>query len=87
MAWLFLVLALAALWMAFTATTTGGLAFGLLVALAMFAAFVLKLASDRIGNRARDEQLMLDPEELRRLREQAEARRLAAATQNEPPRG
>ncbi|MDR7100229.1 membrane glycosyltransferase [Lysobacter niabensis] len=87
MAWLFLVLALGALWMAFTAATTGGLVFALLVALAMFAAFVLKLASDRIGSRARDEQLILDPEELRRLREQAEARRLAAATQNEPPRG
>jgi hypothetical protein len=86
MAWLFLVLALAALWMAFTATTTGGLAFALLVALAMFAAFVLKLASDRIGSRARDEQLMLDPESCAACasRPSAPAR---AATRTKPPRG
>ena len=63
-----------------------GLLLALLVALVMFAMFILKLASDRIGNRARSEQLMLDPEELRRLREQAEARKLAAAAQNEAPR-
>ena len=84
MAWLFLLLALGALWVAFTAATPGVLAVALLAALVLFAAFVLRLASDRIGNRARDEHLMLDPEELRRLREQAEARKLAA--QNEAPR-
>ena len=84
MAWLFLLLAFGALWLAFTASTPGFLAFALLMALGLFVAFVLKLASDRIGNRARNEQLMLDPDELRRLREQAEARKLAAS-QGEPP--
>ena len=84
MAWLFLALALGALWVAFTAATPGVLGLALLVALGLLVAFVLKLASDRIGSRSRDEHLMLDPEELRRLREQAEARKLAA--QNEPPR-
>ena len=86
MAWLFLLLAFGALWMAFTAATPGVMAVALLVALGLFVAFVLKLASDRIGNRARNEQLILDPEELRRLREQAEARKLAAAAQNEVAR-
>ena len=86
MAWLFLLLALGALWVAFTASSPVLLVVALLMALVLLMAFVLKLASDRIGSRARDEQLMLDPEELRRLREQAEARKLAAAAQNETPR-
>ena len=64
MAWLFLILGFGALWVGFTASSPGILALALLVALVLFIAFVLKLASDRIGNRARDEQLMLDPEEL-----------------------
>jgi hypothetical protein len=86
MAWLSLLLALGALWVAFTASSPGILLLALLVALVLFAMFVLKLASDRIGSRARSEQLMLDPEELRRLREQAEARRLAATAQNDTTR-
>lgn len=85
MHWLFLLLALGALWVAFTSTATTVLVVGLLAALGLFLAFVLRLAAERIGSRSRDDQLMLDPEELRRLREQAEARKLAAA-QNEPPR-
>ena len=85
MAWLSLLLALGALWVAFTAASPGVLLLALLVALVMFAMFILKLASDRVGSRARSEQLMLDPEELRRLREQAEARKLAAA-QNDATR-
>lgn len=79
MAWLFLLLGFGALWVAFTASSPGLLALALVAALVLFIAFVLKMASDRIGSRSRDEQLMLDPEELRRLREQAEARKLAAA--------
>lgn len=86
MAWLFLVLGFGALWLAFTAASPGVLVIALLVALVLFVAFVLKLASDRLGSRSRDEQLMLDPEELRRLREQAEARKLAASAQNDTAR-
>jgi membrane glycosyltransferase len=86
MAWLFLLLGFGALWVAFTASSPGLLALALVAALVLFIAFVLKMASDRIGSRSRDEQLMLDPEELRRLREQAEARRLAAAAQNDATR-
>lgn len=79
MAWLFLLLALGALWVGFTSSSTAVLVLSLLVGLVMFVAFVLKLASDRVGSRSRDEGVMLDPDELRRLREQAEARKLAAA--------
>jgi hypothetical protein len=40
-----------------------------------------------VGSQSRDDSLMLDPQELRRLREQAEARRAAAtsAATSEPP--
>ena len=87
MAWLFLLLAFGALWVGFTSSSTAFLAISLLVALVLFVAFVLKLASDRVGSRARDEGVMLDPAEMRRLREQAEARKLAAsATQNDATR-
>ena len=85
MPWLYLLLALAALVAAFK--TSSGIVMGLslLAAFGLTVAFVLKLAADRISSRSQNEQLMLDPEELRRLREQAEARKLAAS-QNEPPR-
>ena len=86
MAWLFLLLGFGALWVAFTASSPGLLALALVAALVLFIAFVLKMASDRIGSRSRDEQLILDPDELRRLREQAEARKLAAAAQNDATR-
>ncbi|HEY1140868.1 MAG TPA: hypothetical protein VGE88_11755 [Lysobacter sp.] len=86
MAWLFLLLGFGALWVAFTASSPGLLALALVAALVLLIAFVLKMASDRIGSRSRDEQLMLDPDELRRLREQAEARKLAAVAQNDATR-
>ena len=85
MHWLFLLLAIAALAVAVMTTSVSLLALSLLAALGFLLAFVMRLAADRIGSRARDEQLILDPEELRRLREQAEARKLSAS-QGEAPR-
>ena len=86
MHWLYLLLFLAAMAVGFKSSgVLMGLA--LLAGLGFLLAFILKLAADRIGSRSRDENLMLDPEELRRFREQAEARKLAAAAQqSEPPR-
>ena len=86
MQWLYLLLSIAAMAVAFKTSSPALLGVGLLVGLGFLLAFVLKLAAERVGNRSRDEQLMLDPEELRRFREQAEARKLAAAQQAEPPR-
>ena len=84
MQWLYLLLFLAAMAVAFKASgALMGLA--LLAGLGFLLAFILKLAAERVGSRTRDENLMLDPEELRRFREQAEARKLAAS-QSEPPR-
>ncbi len=78
MAWLFLILALAALAVAFKTTSMALLIVCLLVAFALILAWVLALLAQRVESRSRNEAMMLDPEELRRLREQADARKLAA---------
>lgn len=83
MHWVFLLLALGALVIAFKTTSVGLLALSLLAALVLILAFVMKLAAERVGSRTRDEQLMLDPGELRRLREQAEARKIGADSQGD----
>jgi hypothetical protein len=84
MPWVFLLLALAALAAAFRTTSMLLAVLCLLVALALLLAGALGLLARRVGSRSRDEAMLLDPQELRRLREQAEARRAAAGT-TEPP--
>ncbi|MCY7353495.1 MAG: hypothetical protein LH470_00105 [Lysobacter sp.] len=84
MPWLFLLAALAAFAVAFQ-TSSVALAFiCVLVALGSMVAWVMGLFASRVGSRSRDESLMLNPDELRRMREQAEARRIAGQTP-EPP--
>ncbi|MET0551117.1 MAG: hypothetical protein ABW002_17815 [Xanthomonas sp.] len=78
MHWLLLLLALAALAVAFKTTSVALLVISLLVALALALAWVMKLLAERVDSQSRDSSMMLDPMELRRLREQAEARRTAA---------
>jgi hypothetical protein len=85
MPWVYLVLALAAFAIAFKTTSLALAAVCLLGALALLVAWTLALLAQRVGSRSRDEAQLIDPQELRRLREQAEARR-AQSTQ-EPPAG
>ena len=81
MHWLYLLLALGALWLALT-TPYGWLLFlALLAALALLVAWMRGWYLDRIGGQQRDESAIIDPLELRRLREQAEARTREAAAQ------
>ena len=84
MPWVFLLLALAALAAAFQTTSMLLAVLCLLAALALLLAGALGLLARRVGSRSRDETLLLDPQELRRLREQADARRAATET-TEPP--
>lgn len=87
MPWLFLLLAVAAFAVALNSSSMALAVACLLVALAATIAWVLGLLAQRVGNQARDDSMMLDPAELKRLREQAEARRAAAeAGAEEPPR-
>lgn len=83
MPWVYLLLALVALAIAFKTTSLALVAICLLAALALLVAWTVGLLAQRVGSRSRDEAMLLDPQELRRLREQAEARR--AQTPPEPP--
>lgn len=90
MPWLFLLLAVAAFAVALNASSMAMVVICVLVALGGTVAWVLGLLTQRMGTRSRDESMMLDPMELKRLREEAEARRTAAAASTaahgvEPP--
>ena len=78
MPWLFLLLALGAFAVGFTTTSQALAVISLLAALLLLVAWIAGLLAQRIGSQSRDETLLIDPQELRRLREQAEARRAAA---------
>ena len=84
MSWVFLLLAIAAFAVAFKTTSVALAVLCLLAALGLLLACALGLLAQRVGSRSRDDTSMIDPQELRRLREQAEARR-AMATPTEPP--
>lgn len=85
MPWVYLLLAIAAFVVAFKTTSVALAALCLLAALGLLLAWVLGLLAQRVGSRSRDEATMLDPTELRRLREQAEARRAEGVPPTEPP--
>ena len=85
MHWLYLLLSFAALLLAITTVHGWLLALSLLAALGFFVAWIRGWYQDRIGSRQQDEMAMIDPLELRRLRELAEAREREAA--NPPPQG
>lgn len=79
MPWLFLLLAVAAFAVALNTASMALAVVCLLAALGLVVAWVLGLLAQRVGNQSRDDSMMLDPVELRRLREEADARRAAAA--------
>jgi hypothetical protein len=79
MPWLFLLVALGALSVAFVTTSMALMVLCLLVALGGLVAWILGLVAQRVGSQSRDDSMMLDPVELRRLREVADARRAAEA--------
>jgi hypothetical protein len=83
MPWVFLLLALAAFAIAFKTSSLAVAAASLLIALGLLVAWAMGLLAQRVGSRSRDESMLIDPQELRRLREQAEARR--AQSSQEPP--
>ena len=80
MPWIYLLLAIGALAVAFRTTSMALLVLSLLAALGLTAAGVLGLLAQRVGSRSRDAGSMIDGVELKRLREQAEARRSAGGS-------
>ena len=86
MHWFYLLLSLGALLLAITTVHGGLLLLALLAALGFFLAWIRGWYLERIGGRQQNELAMIDPAELRRLRELAEARKREAATAS-PPQG
>ena len=81
MHWLFLLLALGALWLAISTAHAWLMVLALLASLALFVAWMRGWYLDRVGGPQRDESAIIDPLELRQLREQAQARKREAAAQ------
>ena len=85
MHWLFLLIAVGALIGAFVSGPAWLMVLCLLVSLVLFVAWAMGLYAARIGDSSRDESQMIDPVELRRLREIAEARKAGLQSPAEPP--
>ncbi len=85
MHWLYLLLALAALVLAIKTTSTSLMVVSLLASLVLLLLWLAGLYSARMAGRSRDPSAMIDPAELRRLREQAEARKAANQSESQSP--
>jgi hypothetical protein len=82
--WIYLIVALVLLAAAYKAA--GWLVVILLLAsLVGFIAWMIGWVNSRISSGARNETQIISPEELRRLREQAQARKAAGPSANTPP--
>lgn len=83
MHWLYLLLAMALL---FAASKAAGwlVVLLLVVSLGLFIAWMIGWVSNRISSGARNDAQIISPEELGRLREQAEARKSAAQANPTP---
>lgn len=78
MPWLYLLLAAAALAVSFKTTSVAVLVICLLAALGFALAWLMSALARRVEDRSGSLAMIIDPAELQRLREQAEARRAAA---------
>ncbi len=85
MHWLFLLLALVAMGIALKTSSMALMLVCLLASLGLFVAWIMGWYASRVGSNSRDESQMIDPVELRRLREIAEARKAGMQPPVEPP--
>lgn len=84
MPWLLFLLAVAALVVAFMTSSVALLLVCLLAAFVLTLAGAMQLLARRVDSRSRSEGPMLNPDELRRLRDQAEARLQAGNPTDRP---
>ena len=87
MHWLFLLFAIGLLGVAFTIKTSSTadivlLTVCLLGSLSLLVAWIMALYAARVGSTQRDETQMIDPVELRHLRELAAARKAGASVED-----
>jgi hypothetical protein len=86
MHWLFLVVSILLLLGAMKPTLPGWVVFLMLLgSLGFIVAWILGWLSSRISSGSRHEMHIISPDELRQLREQAEARKAAAAQDRSDP--
>ncbi len=85
MPWLLLLIAVALFLAALGASSMAVVVLCVLGSLVLSIVAVMSLLAQRVDNSARSETLLIDPQELRRLREQAEARRAAAGEAAQTP--
>ncbi|MFZ5637977.1 MAG: hypothetical protein ACOY82_15455 [Pseudomonadota bacterium] len=79
MPWLLLLFAVGLFIAALGASSMAMVVLCVLASLGLSIAGIMGLLAQRVGGSSRSEAMMVDPQELRRLREQAEARRNAGA--------
>jgi hypothetical protein len=84
MPWLLLLFAVGLFLVALSATSMTVVILCVLGSLGLSGIAIMSLLAQRVDNSARSETLLIDPMELRRLREQAEARRTEAAATAAP---
>lgn len=87
MPWLLLLIAIALFMVALSATSVAMAIFCVLASLGLSVFAIMALLAQRVGNSARSETMLIDPQELRRLRELAEAKRAEAAGTPAPSAG
>ncbi|MCL6712880.1 hypothetical protein [Pseudoxanthomonas sp. z9] len=85
MHWLYLLFAAGALVLSMRTTSTALMVVGLIASLGLFIAWIVGWYAARMGDSQRDESQMIDPAELRRLRELAEARKQGTVPPPGPP--
>ena len=79
MPWLLLLIAVALFMVALNASSMAMVILSVLASLGLSVFAIMGLLAQRVGNSARSETMLIDPMELRRLRELAEAKRAQAA--------
>jgi membrane protein implicated in regulation of membrane protease activity len=87
MPWLLLLIAAALLGVALTTPSMLMLVVCGVASLGLTVFAVMSLLAQRVDSSARSDAMLIDPQELRRLREQAEARRAQSAGDAEPGPG
>ena len=80
MPWLLLLFAVGLFMIALSASSMTAVILCVLGSLGLSIVAIMSLLAQRVDNSARSETMLIDPQELRRLRELAEAKRAEAAT-------
>lgn len=78
MPWLLLLFAIGLFLIALSASSMAAVILCVLGSLGLSILAIMSLLAQRVDNSARSETMLIDPQELRRLREQAEAKRAEA---------